>query len=469
MRAAFVSVRSWAEDEREGENEEILLDPARFVQRSQWVPHSARKQCHVCTRDFTLWRKKHTCRMCGDVVCGRCSMHKRVDLPLIENKFRVCSCCFFVYRQGYLKPPHAIPCVGHQVNMEWNCHDKVCVDPAIDPSDAKSLDLSTVFDSSRQYYDNSMMTMDEIMDAEDAALNARELELEEEVQASRLRVEELETKIAQEQSKHDLTLKQQHELHEAQKLITQLTRQLKLQEEQVQMRATFRESLVHEDIQRTRRHSGIIQQQRMKEDLQLSNDTAKLRRKLRKMERQLKQAGINVAEDIPYDEAKEKVEEISKRLQEIGSSEVVCDDKQKQAELRKEYFRLEQEMEKYNTALMMTDEYLEAEREKERQWHLKNKDENAACLLVLRQCIPVNISVLTERDLADTLGAEIAKKLKRTNVLQLVRTDPKTIQRMHPSVIEAYRLTGLSVFERRGLDEVLSTPATEWKKQVNDE
>jgi hypothetical protein len=107
-------------------HDEVLLDPKRFVDRNLWIPHGyvvhvsilgveftaacifiafyrARKECLVCAREFNMFRKKHNCRMCGEVVCGRCSMHKRVDLPVVENKFRICSCCFFTYRHGMPK------------------------------------------------------------------------------------------------------------------------------------------------------------------------------------------------------------------------------------------------------------------------------------------------------------------------------------------------------------------------------
>ncbi|KDO25227.1 hypothetical protein SPRG_09476 [Saprolegnia parasitica CBS 223.65] len=440
------------------DGDEILLDPNRFVQRSQWVPHSARKQCLVCARDFTLWRKKHTCRMCGDVVCSRCSMHKR---------FRVCTCCFFAYRQG-LKPvvsstlrwrnddiraellamnTTTVTKLAPDATVLYEPAPVLLYDSALDDECTMSRPASNECDDSS----DASMSLDDILDEEDAAMNARELELEAQVQASRLRVEELESKIALQASKQDLTLQQQHELQEARKLITELTRQLKAQEDQVQLRMTFR----------------------LKEDLQLSTDTVKLRRRLQKMERQLKQAGINVAEDIPYDEAKEKVTEISARLQEIGSSEVVCDDKQLQAALRKEYFRLEQDMERYNTALMMTDEYMEAERQKELQWELQHCATNEAALRQLRCCMPVNLSVLTEKDLSVCIGSDLAKKLKRTNVLQLLRVDPKTITRMHPSRSRAASTSRCARrasrrMEKQATSDELSARKLAWYKKLHD-
>ena len=65
---------------------------------------------------------------------------------------------------------------------------------------------------------------------------------------------------------------------------------------------------------------------------------------LLKLEKQLRQAGISIAEDIPYHEAKEKVDEISTRMHVIGGSDVTHEDRQIQQSLREEYFKLEQDL-----------------------------------------------------------------------------------------------------------------------------
>ena len=84
-----------------------------------------------------------------------------------------------------------------------------------------------------------------------------------------------------------------------------------------------------------------------------------------RLERQLAQAGITIAEDIPYDVAKGKVKSIALRMQEIGSANVEVEgDAEKQKQLREEYFVLELEMEKYNNALLTSDEYIEEGRSK---------------------------------------------------------------------------------------------------------
>ena len=53
---------------------------------------------------------------------------------------------------------------------------------------------------------------------------------------------------------------------------------------------------------------------------------------------------------------------------EIGSSDVVHPDKEKQKQLREEYFTLEQDMEKYNTAMTASDEYIQEQKRAEQQW-----------------------------------------------------------------------------------------------------
>eukprot|EP00536_Pseudo-nitzschia_multiseries_P009233 jgi/Psemu1/306378/fgenesh1_kg.253_\ len=75
----------------------------------------------------------------------------------------------------------------------------------------------------------------------------------------------------------------------------------------------------------------------------------------RRLEQQLRKAGVVIADDIPYDLAKQKVAEISQRMSELhGGSPNVGN----QVDIEAEYFKLEQEMEKYATALELTEEWI---------------------------------------------------------------------------------------------------------------
>jgi hypothetical protein len=206
----------------------------------------------------------------------------------------------------------------------------------------------------------------------------------------------------------------------------------------------------------------------MKELLSKLHEAEKRQKKL---EKQLAQSGIAIAEDIEYSEAKDKVEEIARRMNEIGGSDVTASDKAEQNRLREEYFKLEQEMERYNTALMLTEEYQAEQDRLERKWEDDNEPLNIAALQKLRRHMPVNIRHLSEADLTTRpspngkyLPTSIAKKFKRTNVLQCIRLNPDDIECMHPATLENMRVTGLTLTERRALYAHLRSIGPKWKK-----
>jgi SOS response regulatory protein OraA/RecX len=191
----------------------------------------------------------------------------------------------------------------------------------------------------------------------------------------------------------------------------------------------------------------------------------------KKLEKQLAQAGVAIAEDIEYGEAKTKVEQIAKRMNEIGGSDVVVADKDEQSRLREEYFKLEQEMERYNTALMLTEEFQAEQDRLEKKWEDDNAPGNLEALKKIRRHMPVKIRHMSEADLTNNptpngkfLPKAIAKKFKRTNVLQLLRINPDDIERMHPSTLENMRVTGLTLTERRALYCHLKPIGPRWEK-----
>lgn len=57
-----------------------------------WVPDSLSPTCFICGAKFTFIVRKHHCRQCGHVVCGKCSSRKK-ELPG-RGKKRVCDECF---------------------------------------------------------------------------------------------------------------------------------------------------------------------------------------------------------------------------------------------------------------------------------------------------------------------------------------------------------------------------------------
>eukprot|EP00998_Keelungia_sp_KM082_P007446 NODE_3641_length_868_cov_114.937922_g3619_i0.p1 GENE.NODE_3641_length_868_cov_114.937922_g3619_i0~~NODE_3641_length_868_cov_114.937922_g3619_i0.p1 ORF type:complete len:238 (+),score=28.73 NODE_3641_length_868_cov_114.937922_g3619_i0:57-770(+) len=69
---------------------ELLLPP-------RWVLDAERPQCRACDEPFTVTKRRHHCRMCGDVFCGKCS-DRATELPqfgpLVSRLERVCYKCW---------------------------------------------------------------------------------------------------------------------------------------------------------------------------------------------------------------------------------------------------------------------------------------------------------------------------------------------------------------------------------------
>jgi hypothetical protein len=72
-----------------------------FVDRAHWVPNDQRRHCVVCARAFGTFRPRHHCRACGEVICGKCSVLKRVDVPgTTLRNVRICSVCNMTVQHG---------------------------------------------------------------------------------------------------------------------------------------------------------------------------------------------------------------------------------------------------------------------------------------------------------------------------------------------------------------------------------
>lgn len=192
-------------------------------------------------------------------------------------------------------------------------------------------------------------------------------------------------------------------------------------------------------------------------------------RRQKKLEKQLAQAGVTIAEDIPYEVAKEKVASIARRMGEIGGSDVG------EKKLQEEYYLLERDMEKYTSALQLTDEWIAEQEETERQWEESVIPCNEEAIKKLRRHLPVDVRNRSEAMLCSEptpngkyLPKNIAKKFKRTNVLQLLRMDPADIVPMHAATLENMRVTGLTLTERRAMYHHLKDIGPRWKAMQGD-
>eukprot|EP00128_Syssomonas_multiformis_P000998 Colp12_sorted_trinity150504_noHs@24810 len=77
--------------------------------RAAWAPDEAAKRCYTCKQEFSIVRRKHHCRECGQIFCNSCSSKRKQLLSYHDARVRVCDTCF------PLPPPedqpHARPAV----------------------------------------------------------------------------------------------------------------------------------------------------------------------------------------------------------------------------------------------------------------------------------------------------------------------------------------------------------------------
>ena len=77
-----------------------ILQPRAAV---GWVEDNSRRACQQCNRNFTMVRRRHHCRLCGDLVCNRCSRTRVTTLdlqrahghnvPQLNHPVRCCDAC----------------------------------------------------------------------------------------------------------------------------------------------------------------------------------------------------------------------------------------------------------------------------------------------------------------------------------------------------------------------------------------
>lgn len=90
-------VRSWIPRRAEPPN----------VSRDFWMPDQSCRVCYECDSQFTIFNRRHHCRICGRVFCAKCtanSIPAPSDEPRIGRedweRIRVCNYCFKQWERG---------------------------------------------------------------------------------------------------------------------------------------------------------------------------------------------------------------------------------------------------------------------------------------------------------------------------------------------------------------------------------
>ncbi|KAL4114089.1 hypothetical protein PRIC2_014769 [Phytophthora ramorum] len=67
----------------------VALPRLDVIQRTSWVNDEDRFSCHICNKRFSVFKRKHHCRACGEVICNSCSLYHRIQ----SRSMRVCVSC----------------------------------------------------------------------------------------------------------------------------------------------------------------------------------------------------------------------------------------------------------------------------------------------------------------------------------------------------------------------------------------
>lgn len=87
--------------------EKQQMNACTFVDKALWVPNHARQDCAVCSRAFGTFRPRHHCRCCGEVICGKCSVFRAVDVPgTTLPRVRICAVCNMGVQRASARDPH---------------------------------------------------------------------------------------------------------------------------------------------------------------------------------------------------------------------------------------------------------------------------------------------------------------------------------------------------------------------------
>jgi 1-phosphatidylinositol-3-phosphate 5-kinase len=103
-------VKSWISGRSEPTN----------VSRDFWMPDESCRVCYECDTQFTLFNRRHHCRLCGRVFCGKCtenSIPVPSDYPTTsleeQDRIRVCNYCYKQWEQGMVTLDNGIQRPNH--------------------------------------------------------------------------------------------------------------------------------------------------------------------------------------------------------------------------------------------------------------------------------------------------------------------------------------------------------------------
>lgn len=79
---------------------EDLREAQQVIKEASWMDDKEVTNCTACKKEFSISRRKHHCRNCGEIFCNECSDNK-MPLPSSAKPVRVCDTCQTFLLQRY--------------------------------------------------------------------------------------------------------------------------------------------------------------------------------------------------------------------------------------------------------------------------------------------------------------------------------------------------------------------------------
>jgi len=103
------------------------------------MPDSACRECFLCGLKFTISRRKHHCRVCGQIFCSSCC-YQMIDGKMlrVEGLLRVCNTCLHTVISGEQSPRHHTSSTSNVANQLERSMDDFSspLRPELPPSDS---------------------------------------------------------------------------------------------------------------------------------------------------------------------------------------------------------------------------------------------------------------------------------------------------------------------------------------------
>uniref|UniRef100_A0A0R3RUC7 1-phosphatidylinositol-3-phosphate 5-kinase n=1 Tax=Elaeophora elaphi TaxID=1147741 RepID=A0A0R3RUC7_9BILA len=129
-----------------------LLDYERSDFRRYWMPDSSGRECYECQERFTAFRRRHHCRLCGQIFCSKCcgvQVSGSLLGPRYTGDLRLCTYCAHIVVSNLPQT---------ESKLEDRSSSPVCDQKSIHEMDVS---VSTIFAGSVPWSLNSSVAADE--------------------------------------------------------------------------------------------------------------------------------------------------------------------------------------------------------------------------------------------------------------------------------------------------------------------